>query len=81
MMVSIELFGTQRDIAKIDKISIPIAEQTIVGDVLDYLRRDYPALTLDGDSFLITVNHELAPPDRLLRANDVICILPHIGGG
>jgi molybdopterin converting factor small subunit len=81
MSVSIELFGMHRDIAQIEKVAMPITEKTKVRDALDYIRNKYPKLTLDKDSILTTVNHELAPPDRLLKADDTICIIPHIGGG
>ncbi len=81
MVVLIELFGMQREIAKIDRVKMPITEKTLVRDALEYVRNRYPALTLDEDSILTTVNHELSPLDRPLRANDTICILPHIGGG
>ena len=51
MLVSIELFGVQRDIAKIDKLNMPITEKTIVHDAIEYVRNKYPALSLDKDSF------------------------------
>ena len=81
MLVSIELFGVHRDIAKIDKVNMPITEKTIVRDAIEYVANKYPALSIDKDSILITVNHELAPLDKLLRPNDMIYILPYIGGG
>jgi molybdopterin converting factor small subunit len=81
MFVLIELFGMQRDIAKIEKVDMYITEKTLVRDALEYIRKLYPDLLLDENSILTTVNYELAPPDRLLKANDTICILPHIGGG
>lgn len=81
MVVSIELFGMHRDIAKVEKVVMPITEKTLVRDALEYVKDLFPALTLDKDSILTTVNHELAPLDKLLKANDTICIIPHIGGG
>ena len=81
MVVTIELFGMHRDIVKIEKVDMPITEKTKVQDALDYIREMYPQLTLDKDSILATVNHAMALPDRLLKANDTICIIPHIGGG
>ena len=71
----------QRDIAKIEKVNMPITEKTLVRDALEYIRNLFPDLLLDEKSILTMVNHEMAPPDRLLRANDIINILPHIGGG
>jgi molybdopterin converting factor small subunit len=81
MIVSIELFGIQRDIAKTGKLSMPITEKTPLRNALEYVRQLYPDLVLDEKLILMTVNHELASPDRLLKSNDTVCILPHIGGG
>jgi len=81
MVVTIELFGIFRDIAKIDKINMPITGKTLVSDALEYIGTKYPALPLDKASLLISVNHEMVSQDKLLRPDDVICFLPHIGGG
>jgi molybdopterin converting factor small subunit len=81
MVVLIELFGTQRDIAKMEKVNMPITEKTMVRDALEYIRNLFPDLPLDENLVLTTVNHELAPLDMLLKSNDTVCILPHIGGG
>lgn len=81
MVVLIELFGILRDIAKKEKVNMPITEKTVVRDVLEYVRKLYPDLLLDENLILTTVNHELVPLDRLLKSNDTVCILPHIGGG
>ena len=81
MEVSIELFGIFRDIANTGKISMPVNGKTSVGDALKYVRRKYPELPLDGDSFFISLNHEMVFPDKFLQPNDVICFIPHIGGG
>jgi molybdopterin converting factor small subunit len=80
-MISIELFGIHRDIAKVDRLHMPITERTFVSDVIEYIRNNYPAIPFDNESVLITVNHEIASMDRLLKSNDVVYILPHIGGG
>lgn len=81
MVVSIELIGIQRDIARVDSIQMPITGKTTVHDALEYVRDKYPALTLDKGSIFVTVNHEVAPLERRLRAEDIICIIPYIGGG
>ena len=81
MLVSIEFFGTQRIMAKTDGIDMPITEMTKVNDALEYVRSQYPALHLDEGAVLITVNQEMASPDRVLRANDTVSFLPFISGG
>jgi molybdopterin converting factor small subunit len=55
--------------------------ETTAGDALDYIGNKYPDLPLDKSLFLITVNHELVSADRQLHPNDVVCLVPHIGGG
>jgi molybdopterin converting factor small subunit len=81
MDVFVELFGIQRDIARTDKLVIPIVKAALVRDVIEYMRKKYPALHLDEHSVLVTVNHELASPEKNLEANDIVCFLPPIGGG
>jgi molybdopterin converting factor small subunit len=81
MNVLVELFGVQRDIAQTDNIHMPITGKTLVRDVIVYMRERYPALPLDEHSVLATVNHELASLDKGLKANDIVCFLPPIGGG
>ena len=81
MIVSIEFFGMQRAVTKTDSINMPISEQTRVTDALEYVRDRYPDLPLDDGTVLITINQEMASPERVLRANDNILFLPHIGGG
>jgi len=53
----------------------------MVNDVLEYVRNRYPALNLDEEMILITVNQKIAPLDRVLRANDTVSFLPFISGG
>jgi molybdopterin converting factor small subunit len=81
MTVSVELFGIHREITGQDRIELPLGEKTLVRDALEYLRRKYPAITLEEHSVLVTVNQEVAPLDAPLNPSDTICILPHIGGG
>jgi molybdopterin converting factor small subunit len=81
MVVSIELMGLHRDIAQIDKITMPITGKTPLRSALEYIKKLYPNLVLDENMILLTVNHELASLDTLLVSNDTVCILPHIGGG
>jgi molybdopterin converting factor small subunit len=80
MKISIECSGIMRDGMDADNITMPITPETTVGDAMIWVKNRYPNLPLDG-SFLITVNHEVSSLDRLLRENDRITFIPHIGGG
>ena len=81
MKVSIHFLGTQCTITKTDSIHMPITEKTCVTDALEYVRQRYPDLPLDEKMVLITVNQEMASLETLLRENDIVLFIPHIGGG
>lgn len=73
--------GLQRKLAGTHKINIPLSEESRVNDLLHYLEKQYPELSLSGDDFIVSVNNRQSEPDQLLKANDNIAIVPHIGGG
>jgi len=81
MVVSVHFLGLQRKLAGTHKISIPLSEESRVNDLLHYLEKQYPELSLSGDDFIVSVNNRQSEPDQLLKANDNIAIVPHIGGG
>ena len=81
MVVSIEFLGMQCIITKVRSISMPIAKNTKVHNALEYVRQHYPNLPLDEEMCVITVNQEIATPDRILKANDTVSFLPFISGG
>ena len=81
MNVTIEFFGNQRVFTGTDRVTMPITGKTRAADALRYVRDTYPALRVDEKSAIIAVNREVVPSHTVLKANDVICFLPHIGGG
>jgi molybdopterin converting factor small subunit len=81
MVVSVNFFGLQRKLTRTHTIQVPLSNKTRVGDILDYVRENYPDLPLSEDTVLITVNNHISSIDRDLRANDQISFIPHIGGG
>ena len=81
MMASIKFLGMQRLLTKTDSLDMPITDKTKVNDALEYVRQHYPELPLEEGMVLITVNHEVAAPDRMLRDKDTISFLPLIAGG
>jgi molybdopterin converting factor small subunit len=81
MIVSIKFLGMQRVITDTDSVDMPINGNTKVQDALEYVRQRYPDLPLEDGMVLITVNHEVATPDRILKDKDTISFLPLIAGG
>jgi molybdopterin converting factor small subunit len=81
MMVSIKFLGMQRLLTKTDSVDMSITDKTKVSDALEYVRQSYPDLPLEEGMVLLTVNHEVATADRILRDKDTISFLPLIAGG
>ena len=81
MVVSVHFLGLHRKLAKADKIKIPLTEESRVDDLLSYLEEQYPELSLSGDDFIVSINDRMSEPDQVLKADDNIAIVPHIGGG
>jgi molybdopterin converting factor small subunit len=81
IMVTIELLGTQRAVAGIDSIHMPLGERTRAKDVFRFLRTNYPEMDLDDNKLQLAVNHEIVSLERVLKANDTVFLIPHIGGG
>ena len=79
--VSVHFLGIHRRITGEDTVSIEISGTTSVGDLIEILNDRYPALELDEAASIITVNQMKASPERLLKPDDVVSILPHISGG
>ena len=80
-MVSIKFLGMQRLLTNTDSLDMPITDKSKVNDALAYVRQQYPDLPLEEGMVLITVNHEVATLDRILRDKDTISFLPLIAGG
>jgi len=81
MIASIKFLGMQRVITNTDSLDIPINGNTRVQNALEYVRQHYPELPLEEGMVIITVNHEIAKPDRILKDKDTISFLPLIAGG
>jgi molybdopterin converting factor small subunit len=81
MVVSIKFLGMQRVVTNTDSIDMPITGKTRVNDALEYVRQQYPALSLEEGMVLVAVNLEVASLDRILRDKDTVSFLPLIAGG
>jgi molybdopterin converting factor small subunit len=79
--ISIEIFGDHRLAAKTGRIRLPFVNGITAGDAFDRVRKNYPEIDLDEKSIIITVNHVVASHDKLLKPDDIVSFLPHIGGG
>jgi molybdopterin converting factor small subunit len=79
--VTIELFGNQRAVAGTGNIIMPIGKKTVAKDVFRFLSTNFPEMHLDDEKLHLIVNDEIVRPEKVLMANDIVGLIPHIGGG
>jgi molybdopterin converting factor small subunit len=81
MTVSVNFYGLQRKLTCSEEMKIPLNKKTRVGDVLHHVKECYPDLPLSEDVVLVTVNNQVTSLDQILKTDDQISFIPHIGGG
>ena len=81
MTVSVNFCGLQRKLTRTEEMKIPLNNKTRVGDVLHYIKECYPGLPLNEDVVLVMVNNQVTSMDQILKTDDKISFIPHIGGG
>ena len=81
MTVSVNFYGTQRKLTSTEEMKIPLNKKTRVGDVLHHIKECYPQLPLSEDVVLVMVNNQVTSLDQILKTDDKISFIPHIGGG
>lgn len=82
MFVFISFLGHHRSLIKSDNIRVKISEQIQhISDLFRYLNESYPELSLNRNSVMVTVNNVESSFDYLLKENDEVLFMPHIGGG
>ena len=81
MVVSVNFCGIQRKVTHTDNIQISLETGKRVTDVLSHIRECYPELLLSEDAVLVTVNNRVSTMDHMVKPDDKISLIPHIGGG
>lgn len=81
MVVSVQFHGVQRALTRTHEIQITFLKPSRVRDLLENIKACYPDLPINEDDFLVTVNDNVSTINHLLKPNDKIAFLPHIGGG
>ena len=74
------LFGIARDLTGQSFVSVPLAPDTRVADLLTAVYDQYPALS-GIKSLLVAVNGEYAEVDLPLNFQDEIALIPPVSGG
>ena len=80
MSLKVTLYGITRDIVGTSVIELPAPAPGTVGELLDEMRRQYPALG-ELRSCAVAVNNEYAAHDQALHTIDEIALIPPVAGG
>jgi molybdopterin converting factor small subunit len=79
--ISIELLGMHYIVTQVSNLKMAIDGHTTVNDAIEFVMRKYPAFPLNKNMLTAAVNHEVVSPDTVLNSDDIVTLLPPIGGG
>lgn len=80
MHIKTLFFGAVKDITNSNSIELVIEENTSVEQFVTLLQgkfKTFPAI----DDFTVAVNENYVEKDFILKANDVVAIIPPVSGG
>ena len=82
MTATVLFFSVLRDLVGAESLSLTLASSKVtMGELLDTLYDDHPALR-DWDSrLLLAVNAEFATRDDLVNDGDEVALMPPVQGG
>lgn len=80
MKLNILLFGITKDIVGKSKLTYEVPDQATVPDLLESLKKTYPALQ-DVSSVMVAVNNEYGQKSQTLHESDEIALIPPVSGG
>jgi len=81
MNLNIRLFATLKEIAGASSVQIELDESATVADLLKMISIQYPNMELSLKSILVSVNHEYAEREQLLKSNYEVALFPPVSGG
>lgn len=79
-MIQILVFAGIQEKLQTDKITAPF-DQLTVGELKEYLVREYPVLEREWGQALIAVNQEFFADEQQICATDEVAIIPPVSGG
>lgn len=80
MTIQVLLFGITTDLLETSTITVTLAENSSVQHFKKELARAYPKLATLR-SYAVAVNESYAEDSQIIKANDVVAIIPPVSGG
>jgi molybdopterin converting factor subunit 1 len=81
MDITVQLFATLKERVGHPAVTLHVQPQSTVADLLDELVRQYPALTPNLSSLIVSVNQNFASRSSNIKAEDEIALFPPVSGG
>ena len=81
MTATVRLFARARDLAGVDRVSVPLPEGATAADLRRRLGAAYPALANLLPRCALAVNEEFAADDLPLPPGAEVALLPPVSGG
>ncbi|MGA7161682.1 MAG: molybdopterin converting factor subunit 1 [Bacteroidota bacterium] len=79
--VTIRLFASVKDLAKISETTIELPGASVADDVLLYLISRYPEMSGFRSYIRMAVNESYVDPGFTLHDGDEVAIIPPVSGG
>jgi len=83
-VITLRLFGLLKTLARDQgEVSIALNGGRTVGELVGVLDKEYPEMAelVHKKKVLVSVNHEIAHPDTIIREGDEVALLPPFAGG
>ena len=81
MKVDVLLFASLRDLAKSDRISVDVAENATVGDLLVSISSQYPELKDRVAISRVAVDDRFSCSEDQISAESELALIPPVSGG
>lgn len=81
VLIRARLFASFREAVGRGELALEVPDESTVGDVVERLRSDHPALGPAAANAMLAVNQEYVGPDYRLRAGDELALIPPVSGG
>lgn len=79
--ITIRLFASVKDIAKLSEITVELPCASVADDVLSYLTAQYPEMQRFHSYIRIAVNETYVDSTFQLHDGDEVAIIPPVSGG
>lgn len=80
MKITVLFFGISSDLIEENQLEVTLEKAMSVADFKDYLQEKYSSLD-KINTYAIAVNESYATNDVMIKANDVVAIIPPVSGG